>query len=237
MEDTISLKEIFDMLQKHIMLICVAFFGGIILSAMVTFFLITPQYSSRAQLIVSLPETEAVTNNVNDVNFNLQMLNTYKDIIKESDALAKNVQAELAKKYDVHMTISGIKNSLHVTQSPNSQMFSISATNEQAKIAKELVNTATAIFKRTVSEVLMNVKSIAVISPATASTHPVSPNHKLHLAIGAALGLIVGVALAFLSELLNRTVKSSDFISDKMEIPVIGLVPQVAAKDRQFNKK
>lgn len=79
MEETISLKEIFEVLRKHLASIIIAMFAGLALAGIATFFVITPKYSSQAQLIVTLPQSE--TANVNDVNTNLQMINTYKDMI------------------------------------------------------------------------------------------------------------------------------------------------------------
>ncbi|WP_373779941.1 Wzz/FepE/Etk N-terminal domain-containing protein, partial [Jeotgalibaca porci] len=65
MEETISLKEIFDLLRKRITTILLSTFIGLALAGAVTFFVISPQYQSRAQLIVSLPQSE--TSNVNDI--------------------------------------------------------------------------------------------------------------------------------------------------------------------------
>ena len=73
MEETISLKEIFEVLKKHIALIIVSMFIGVGLAGAITFFVITPQYSSRAQLIVTLPQNENTNSNLNDINYNLQM--------------------------------------------------------------------------------------------------------------------------------------------------------------------
>ncbi|HRL52478.1 MAG TPA: Wzz/FepE/Etk N-terminal domain-containing protein, partial [Enterococcus aquimarinus] len=55
MEETISLKEIFDLLRKRMTTILISTFIGLALAGGFTFFFITPQYSSRAQLIVSMP--------------------------------------------------------------------------------------------------------------------------------------------------------------------------------------
>ena len=237
MEETISLKEIFGILRKHLALIFIGLFAGVAISGVVTFFVITPQYSSRAQLIVSLPQNGNAVNNVNDVNFNLQMLNTYKDIIKESDALAANVQTELADKYDIHMTPSEIKANLQVTQSQNSQMFSISATSSKALNAEYIANTAAEVFQQTVADVLTNVESITIVSRATASTSPVSPNNKLNLAIGLALGVIVSVGLSFLIELFDRTVKDPKYVSEKLGISILGVVPEMSSKELKATTK
>lgn len=52
----------------------------------------TPKYGSQAQLIVTLPQSD--TANVNDVNTNLQMINTYKDMIV-SDLVLNEVKDRL----------------------------------------------------------------------------------------------------------------------------------------------
>lgn len=231
MEETISLKEIFEILKKHIALIIVSMFIGVGLAGAITFFVITPQYSSRAQLIVTLPQNDNPNGNLNDVNYNLQMLNTYKDIIKEGDTLALQVQERLEKDYAIFLTPTQIKDTLEVTQSQNSQMFSISAINPKATDAEHIANTAAEVFQETVKDVLTNVDRITIVSKATASSMPVSPNNKLNLAIGLLLGLIVGVGLAFLMQLLDRTVKDNRFITDNLEFTILGTVPQMTQKE------
>ncbi|MDN6701574.1 MAG: Wzz/FepE/Etk N-terminal domain-containing protein, partial [Tetragenococcus koreensis] len=198
MEETISLREIFDILKQRYAMILTSMFAGLALAAIVTFFIMTPQYSSRAQMIVALPQDEGTDENLNTVNYNLQMLNTYKDIIEEGDALASTVQDRLASEYDLEMTIREIKDSMEVEQSEESQMFSIVATGETAADAEHIANTAAEVFQDTVQDVLTNVDKITIVSRATASNRPVSPNNTLNLAIGLILGLLVGIALAFL---------------------------------------
>lgn len=229
MEDTISLKEIFDLLRKRITTILLSTFIGLALAGGFTFFFVTPQYSSRAQLIVSLPQSE--TSTVNDINFNLQMLNTYKDIILQGDAQAEEVQRRLAADHDIKMTTGQIKGSLQVVQAQNSQMFSIQATADNAMTAEAIANTTAEVFKETVKDILTNVEEITIVSRAVASPNPVSPNNKLNLAIGLVLGMMVGVGLAFVFELLDRTVKDPRFISENLELTILGTVPLMSAKE------
>ena len=231
MEETISLKEIFEILRKHLSTILISMFVGLGLAGFVTFFVMTPQYSSRAQLIVAQTQNENSANNLNDVNYNLQMLNTYKDIIKEGDSLATTVSERLSSEFDINMSPSEIKNHLEVEQSQNSQMFSIVATSDQAINSEHIANTAAEVFQETVKDVLVNVDKITILSKATAKSRPDSPNNKLNLAIGLVLGLIVGVGLAFIMELFDRTVKDSKFVTDELEMTVLGSVPQMTAKE------
>ena len=229
MEETISLKEIFDLLRKRITTILLSTFIGLALAGTVTFFLISPQYQSRAQLIVSLPQSE--TSSVNDINFNLQMLNTYKDIILQGDAQAEEVQRRLETDQGIKMSVSEIKNALEVVQAQNSQMFSIQATDSKAMNAEAVANTTAEVFQETVKDILTNVDEITIVSRAVASPNPVSPNNKLNLAIGIVLGMMVGVGIAFIFELLDRTVKDRRFITETLELTILGTVPQMSAKE------
>lgn len=229
MEETISLKEIFDIIRKRIVTILLTTFIGLGIAGVFTFFIVSPQYSSRAQLIVSLPQSE--TTSVNDINFNLQMLNTYKDIILQGDAQAIEVQRRLAEEYQITMKPSEIKASLQVIQAQNSQLFSIQATSGKASDAAAIANTTAAVFQETVKDILTNVDTVTIVSSAVASSNPVSPNNFLNLAIGLVLGLMVGIGLAFLFELLDRTVKDQRYVTETLGLTILGTVPQMTAKE------
>ena len=229
MEETISLKEIFDIVRKRITTIMIATFVGLGIAGVFTFFIVSPQYSSRAQLIVSLPQSE--TTSVNDINFNLQMLNTYKDIILQGDGQATEVQNRLAEEHQINMTPSEIKAALQVVQAQNSQLFSIQATSGNASDAAAIANVTAEVFQETVKDILTNVDTVTIVSSAVASTSPVSPNNFLNLAIGLVLGMMIGLGLAFLFELLDRTVKDPKFVTDTLGLTILGTVPLMTAKE------
>lgn len=228
MKETISLKEIYDILKKHLTTILMSLFVGLVLAVIITFFVITPQYKSRAQMIVALPQDKNSDQSLNTVNYNLQMLNTYKDIIEEGDALAVNVRDQLSSKYSLDMTTREIKDSMEVEQSEESQMFSIIATGESSADAEHIANTAAEVFQDTVQDVLTNVDKITIVSRASASPRPVSPNNPLNLAVGLALGLLVGITIAFLREIFDHTVKGTHYITDDLRLTILGNIPKLS---------
>ncbi|HBL4823512.1 tyrosine protein kinase [Enterococcus faecium] len=224
MEETISLKEIFGTLRKHLATIIISMFAGLAISGIVTFFILTPKYSSQAQLIVTLPQSDTA-----NVNTNLQMINTYKDMIV-SDLVLNEVKDRLETEDNVKMTAGQIKDAISVNQSENSQMFSIQAISTNAVTAQQIANTTSQVFQENAKDV-MNVDKISIISGAVANTTPVSPNNKLNLVIGLVLGMMVGVGLAFLFELLDRTVKDEKYVTDTLGFPILGTVPEMSAKE------
>ncbi|MHC5269453.1 YveK family protein [Enterococcus sp. LJL98] len=234
MEETVSLKEIFGVFRRHLAILLMSTFVGLALAGGWTFYLVTPQYQSRAQLIVSLPASE--TGNLNDINFNLQMLNTYKDIILQGDAQATEVKERLEEKQGLVRTTGEIKAALQVLQAQNSQLFAIQATANNPQEAAWLANTTAEVFQETVKTILMNVEEITIVSRGVANPRPIAPNHQLNLAIGLVLGLLCGVFLSFLLELFDRTVKDENYASDVLDLPLLGVVPQMSARTASVKK-
>lgn len=227
MEETVSLQEIFGILKKRIWLILISMFLGIGLAGLVTFFVITPKYSSQAQLIVRLPQTESA--NVNDINANLQMITTYKDLIK-SDTVMNEVQQQMKHEFQTEITIAALRASIEVSQSQNSQMFSIISTGTNGIMAQNIANQTALVFQEKAKDML-SVDKITIISSAVTNSTPVSPNNNLNLLIGTLLGLMMGIGVAFVLELFDKTIKDDRFIEEELGFTVLGVVPNMTGKE------
>jgi capsular exopolysaccharide synthesis family protein len=95
-----------------------------------------------------------------------------------------------------------------------------------ALLANEL---ATFMSKYLPAKVLKDAEGHSVITvgiphPATVPSAPSTPNKVLNIGLGLVVGLLIGVGVAVLREVLDNTVKGpSDF--EEMGAPVLGLVP------------
>lgn len=228
MEETISLQEIFNLLKKKAALILSMFFIGIGISAIMTFLVITPKYSATSQLIATSQNKD---NNVStdNINSNLMMINTYKDFIKSS-VVTETAREKLAEEIAFKGSADDVKNMISVEQAQSSQMFSIVVTSVDPNEAAVVANVVANIFKEEAGN-YTDADKVSIISAAEPSKNPVSPNKKVNLAIGGVLGMIIGIGLALLSQLFNRTVKSMDYVSEQLNLPVLGHIPLVGAKE------
>ncbi len=75
----------------------------------------------------------------------------------------------------------------------------------------------------------MGNTSVVVVSPAIES-YQVKPNVKLNVAVALVLGLMIGVGLAFLLEFMDNTLKSSEDVNKLLDIPVMGVIPDLESK-------
>lgn len=228
MEETVSLQEIFNLLKKKATLIVSMFFVGIGIAAILTLFVITPKYNATSQLIATSANKDSNVSTDN-INSNLMMINTYKDFIK-GKVVTDAAREQLEKEIGFKGTSEDVKNMINVEQTQSSQMFSIVATSENPNEAATVANVVAAIFKQEAKE-YTEADKVSIISEASPSTNPVSPNKKVNLAIGGILGLIIGVGLALLSQLFNRTVKSVEYVTETLNIPVLGHIPLLNTKE------
>ena len=69
-------------------------------------------------------------------------------------------------------------------------------------------------------------ESIVVHDDPVISESPVSPNVTLNLVLGAVVGLIFGVGIAFFLEYLDTSVKSLEDVERYLQVPVLAVIPK-----------
>lgn len=69
-------------------------------------------------------------------------------------------------------------------------------------------------------------ESIVVHEEPEISNSPVSPNVTLNLVLGAVVGLIFGVGIAFFLEYLDTSVKSLEDVERYLQVPVLAVIPK-----------
>jgi len=68
-------------------------------------------------------------------------------------------------------------------------------------------------------------ESVVVHEEPQISQSPVSPNVTLNLVLGAVVGLVFGVGLAFFLEFLDTSVKSIEDVERHLQVPVLAVIP------------
>jgi capsular exopolysaccharide synthesis family protein len=76
--------------------------------------------------------------------------------------------------------------------------------------------------------------NVAVIDPAHLPDKPFKPRTGRNLALGAILGLTLGVGLAFLLESLDDSIRSIDDLERTCNLPSLGMLPLLSGNGKMF---
>ncbi|AOM13971.1 MULTISPECIES: YveK family protein [Bacillus cereus group] len=223
MEETISLKELFHTLKKRLAMILVIAFGAAIVSAIISFFFMTPIYQSSTQILVNQKKQEGAMFQAGEIQTNIQLTNTYKVIIKSPVILE-----QVNEKLNLNMTSQALTGKINVANEKDSQVISVTAEDKDPKLARDIANATADVFKGEVAKI-MNVDNVTVLSKAEVAENqsPIKPAPMLNVAIAFSVGLIVSVGLAFLLEYLDNTVKKEEDVENLLGLPVLGIVARM----------
>jgi len=76
----------------------------------------------------------------------------------------------------------------------------------------------------------VGTNNVTIVDPAIVPRAPFKPNLALNLQLAAALGLLLGVGLAFFLEYLDDTMQRPDDMERIAHLPVLGVIPLVKTK-------
>ncbi|HCN61642.1 MULTISPECIES: Wzz/FepE/Etk N-terminal domain-containing protein [Mammaliicoccus] len=217
MEETIDLSKLFGILKKNIKYIIVLPIVFLILSMVITFVFMTPKYSTSTQVLVNQKETDNQMM-AQQVQSNLQLVNTYSEIIKSPRILDK-VSKNLKGKY----TSNELSGMLTVTNQAESQILNIAVENESRETASKVANEIAKVFSKDVNKI-MNVDNVSILSKADNNGSKVSPKPLINAVVGVFFGLIVALIVIFLKELLDKRIKTEEDVEEQLNIPVLGTI-------------
>ena len=222
-ENTISLQEIAYALKKRWKLIALITIAATLVSAILSFFVIKPQYEAKTKLFIGKQETQ--DNNAynnSDVMMYQQLMKTYAELVKTSDLVTKAVKS-VGLNYNQE-EIKGILKNLNATPSAETQILDLSYKGGNPKDVLKVTEAITNEFISESKELIPN-GNVQVIQKAQLPEHPVRPNKKLNILIAFVLGLMVGGGVLLLLEYLDNTFKSREELEKTLELPIIGTIP------------
>ena len=217
MEKTIDLKELLQLLKKHLLLIIIVTAIFTAISGVVSYFFLTPIYQSSTQILVNQAKGKNEVYNPSEVQTNLQLINTYNVIIKSPAILDKVIETE-----DLEMTSGELDKLISVSNEQESQVVNITVQNENSQKSKKIANAIATTFQNEIKSI-MNVDNVSILTKADVGSL-VKPNIVLNMALALAVGLIAGVGLAFLLEYLDTTIKNDKDVEEHLGLPVLGAI-------------
>ena len=226
MKEEVSLRDLTALIKQRLGMIIGFGLIGLVLAAIYTFLIVTPQYESKTQLLVNRAGDEANGLVLNDINSNVQMINTYKDII-EGPVILGSVVEWLNLPYSVEKLAEQVT----ISANEDSQVFSLTVTSPDPDEAAEIANEIALTFQSNVVEI-MNIENVQIISEAVPDPDPVSPHEVNNLLIGLGVGLLAGFGVAMLRYAMAKTIDDYQYVTQTIGWPNLGAISEMNKEEK-----
>lgn len=219
MEEEISLVEIGQVLVKRWKLLIFLPLLAILIAYGISTYILTPKYVSSSTLIV-MPFTETLEGGAvirHDIESTRQVVQSCKELTMSTDSMQR-VIGELNLPYTAIQLISIVTITV-------GDVTTVTVTDPNPVRAFDINNQVTQVFMEFITGAA-HLDNVQLLNPAQVPLSPDSPRVGLNMAIAFVLGLMIAVALAFLFEHLDNTIKTSDDVQKYLGLPVLGVIPE-----------
>lgn len=196
----------------------------------------TPQYQATIKILIGQREdTVNAYNLAGDVQGLQQFASTLTEAVR-SRPLAEAVIEEM----DLQTTPEQfLGENLSVQPIPDTQFILVSYKDPDPEQAQRVANTVGEVFSEQISRVSSDVGAVTatVWEPAVVPGEPATPRPVRNGTLALALGLMLGLGLAFLLEYLDDRWDSPEEVEQAFGLPTFGVIPGFDTSRKDARKK
>ncbi|MBC2159653.1 capsular biosynthesis protein [Listeria booriae] len=227
MEDSLNIKQIWDLLKKNKWVIAISMCLCAVLMSGYLYFFSTPIYQSETQVLInqSVPQNTIVQSQ--DVQANLQLINTYTSIIT-----SPRILLQVSDKMNDTYSVKELEQMITVNSTSDSQVIKINVESSNASDAVKIANETVRVFSKDIPKI-MKIDNIYVLSEASldADAAPVKPHKGLMIAVATLLGFILGIVIMFVRDLFDRSIKTAEDVEETLGLPVLAMISEIKDED------
>lgn len=219
-----ELRDYIRILRKSWLLIVLLTLVGV--AAAATFSLLQkPMYTASTKVFVSTSSGQNVSDLAQGNSFTVQRVKTYSDLVTTPIVLQPVIAA-----LELNMTSDDLASAVSASAPLDTTLIEISVSNEDPVLAADLANAISQSLTAVVQDIEAPEAGSENTSPvkltrvqdAPVPQSPVSPKVPLNVALGALVGLALGLAIAVLRETLDNRVRNERDVAQLTDAPIIG---------------
>ena len=226
LKEEINLVKILEIILKLWWFVLVfAIIGGIVAFS-ISSFLMTPQYSSVARVYVDGGSQKAPGSGTtyNEITTNTRLVSTYIEVLC-GDTYLGSISRK-AKKLGYNVTGQQIKGNITMNSANETEILEIKYSDLSPEKAQAILQLILDNAQREINRIISGCQ-VNVVDNASLPTTTSSPNVKQNTFIGIFVGVVLGIAVIFIRELLDTRIKDEDDLKNRYNIPVLGVIPNL----------
>lgn len=217
-----SLSEIFSILITRIWIIVLCMVIGTAGTFVITKYIIQEEYTASVSMYVA-PNSGNVDllASLNELNYAQEVVNTYIEILKTNIFMES-----VSKEADLGYSAGELNEMITIKAVNNTEIFQVQVTSNDPKESLKIANTIALLAPQKIIEI-KDADAVRVVDPATLPLAPSAPNVLMNTAIGFLLGLMLGVMIVFVLNIIDKRIKDESDILNNYDVPILGMVPMI----------
>src|SRR5215217_5480543 len=224
----VSLRDLFRIIRRRLWIIGLV--AAVLTGVTVGFSVAqTPMYEASIKILVG--QERGITETPNDVIGLQQLTQTMVGGVS-----SRPVAEAVIRQENLRMTTDEfLDEHLSVEQEPNTQWIQVYYRDSSPERAQRVANAIGDVFSKQVSDVSPSANAITatVWERAVVPSEPVTPKPMRNGLLALALGLVLGIGLAFLLEYLDDSWNSPAEMEQVSGAPTFGIIPELKGHTSQ----
>lgn len=220
-----TLQDFLKLLRNRWITVCVTILVGF-LSGVAVSLLTTPLYQASTRLFVSTAAGSSLSDMYQGNRFSQERVISYAELLKGQTLAQRTVD-----KLGLDMDPEVLQQNVSASAKLDTVLINVRVTDPSPVRARDIANTLSDEFVALVRELETPADGanpdarVVVEQRASVPQKPVVPRTYRNIAIGLAVGTLLGVGLAVLRDLLDNTVKSREVFEDITGAGIVGSIP------------
>jgi len=187
------------------------------------YLLTPPQYATTIDFYVSTPSSEG-SNPQSSGQFAEARVNSYI-VLLSSEQMARRVVDDTG----LNLAPLDVAKKISATTQLNTVIVTATVTDHSPQRSLQIAQGVADTFPKLVDELDNQGRDTAIVvihtvSGPTLNSTPVSPDPRLYIGLGLAAGLVLGLAIAIIREILDNSVRTVDSAQRLVGAPVLGTI-------------
>lgn len=227
----LSLLKFLKLLGSRWITVCVTTLVTVLAAIAITL-LTTPLYQASTRLFVSSTSGDSAIEQYQGNRLSQDRVFSYSEILTGETLAQRTID-----KLGLAMSPEALQKHVKASAKPNTVLIRVEVLDESAVRARDIANALSDEFVVMVRELETPPDGtrpdarVVVEKRASIPNNPVIPKTARNIGAGLALGLMLGICLAVLRELLDNTVKDRQTLEEITGVGLVGTIP--LDKDRR----
>lgn len=197
-----------------------------LLGAIVVTLMTTPLYETSTRLFVSASDGATLAETYQGNRFSQERVLSYTELL-----MGRTLAERTIEKLGLDMGAGQLQDHITASAKPDTVLIDVSVMDESPVQARDIANTLSDEFVAMVRELetpedgTAPDSRVVVEQRASIPESPVAPQPARNLAIGLGLGLLLGIGVAMLRDMLDNTVKDRQVLEEITGTGNVGTIP------------